>query len=370
MRIKSLFINNFRNYDCEEINFHDKVNIIIGNNAQGKTNLLEALYMMSMGKSFRTNRDHDMIRFNEQKAFIKTLCIKEDSQLNIDITLDQTQKKIIKKNGLKLIRNTEILNHIYMVVFSPEDLKIVKEGPEKRRNFINRELCQIKPLYYHNLYKYSKVLLQRNAFLKDYKYEKYDKNMLDVWNKEIIRYGLHLVKKRKEFINKLNLLSQEIHKNITNGEENIELFYESNVFQNTENLIQEDIYIKKLEESIKTDFYRGNTKIGPHKDDIRIMVNDKDVRYFGSQGQQRTASLSLKLAEIKLIYEETEEVPILLLDDVLSELDSSRQKYLINSLKDVQLFITTTEISEFLKESLKENYIFEVSNGKVKRGEL
>ncbi len=365
MYIKKLLLNNFRNYKNEKIFFHDKVNIIIGNNAQGKTNLLEALYMMSIGKSFRTNRDQDMIMFNEKNAYFKIWGVKENSEITIDILLDKNQKKTIKINDLKLRKNTEILENLYIVIFSPEDLKIVKEGPEKRRNFINRELCQIKPLYYHNLYKYSKILLQRNAFLKEYQYEHYDQNMLDIWDKEISQYGSLLIKNRMDFIEKLNIISREIHNNITNNEEKIELVYETNILDQKDMLDLETIYLLKLKKSRKMDFFRGNTSIGPHKDDIRIMVNDKDVRNFGSQGQQRTASLSLKLAEIKLIQKETGEVPILLLDDVLSELDHLRQKYLINSLKEVQLFITTTEINTLLKEHLPDHYIFEVFNGKV-----
>ncbi len=367
MHIKNLLLKNFRNYKNEKVSFHKKVNIIIGNNAQGKTNLLEALYMMSIGKSFRTNRDQDMIMFNEKNAYFKVWCIKENSEITIDIFLDKNQKKAIKINDIKLRKNTDILENLYIVVFSPEDLKIVKDGPEKRRNFINRELCLIKPLYYHNLYKYSKIILQRNAFLKEHKYENYDKNMLEIWDNELSKYGIKIIKDRMNFIKKLNIISKEIHKNITNGKERIELIYETNVLENEDinNLEFEKIYLSKIKNHRKKDFFRGNTNIGPHKDDIRIMVNDKDIRHFGSQGQQRTASLSLKLAEIKLIKEETGEIPILLLDDVLSELDYLRQKYLISSLKDVQLFITATEINALLKDNLTDHYIFRVFDGKI-----
>lgn len=367
MYIKKLYINNFRNYNNIDINFHKKVNIIIGNNAQGKTNLLEAIYLTSIGKSFRTTKDTDMIMFDKESTTIKTEIIKEDSELNIDISLFNRQKKIIKINGSKLKKNTDILDHVYIVVFSPEDLKIVKEGPEKRRNFINRELCQIKPLYYHNFYKYSKILLQRNAFLKKFNIEKYDSNMLHVWNKELIDYGIKIIKERKKFIIKINKISSNIHRNITNGKEKIEIKYENNIYKENEDFLNKEIYLKKLQDNLKIDFLRGNTNIGPHKDDISIKINNKDVRHYGSQGQQRTASLSLKLAEIKLIEEETKEIPILLLDDVLSELDAQRQKFLINSLKDIQIFLTTTEISDFIEKNLPENSIIKIVNGKIEK---
>lgn len=367
MYIKNLNINNFRNYRNVDISFNEKVNIIIGNNAQGKTNLLEAIYMTSLGKSFRTARDNEMIMFDNEKASIKAEIKKKNTEINLEINLFQKQKKIIKINGIKLNKNTDILENVYIVVFSPEDLKIVKDGPEKRRNFINRELCQIKPLYYHNLFKYSKLLLQRNAFLKNINIEKYDKNMLDIWNRELVEYGIKLIKERSIFIKKLNAISSIIHKNITNGKEDIELIYENNIYKKTDEITDKNIYLNKLEESIRKDFIRGNTDIGPHKDDIIIKVNNKDIRNYGSQGQQRTAALALKLAEIKFIEEETGETPILLLDDVLSELDAERQKFLINSLKDIQLFITTTEISNFIEKNLPENKIIKICNGTIEK---
>lgn len=366
MYIQQIQLKNFRNYIDQVVHFHDKVNIIIGNNAQGKTNLLEAVYMTAFAKSFRTNRDQDMILFDEENAVIKSIAQKDYSDLSVDIFLSKNIKKMIKLNGIKLKKNVDILNNIYIVVFSPEDLRIVKDGPEKRRNFINRELCQIKPIYYHNLYKYSKVLTQRNAFLKNYKYEE-DTQMLSVWNQEIGHYGLNLIKERSIFIEKLNKISSHIHSKVTDGREKLELSYETNVKIGENNADNKLIYENALKKSEKKDFLRGNTSIGPHKDDIYISINGQDVRHFGSQGQQRTASLSLKLAEIQLIYEETGEMPILLLDDVLSELDENRQKFLINYLKDMQVFITTTEISDFLKKNLPQNHIYKVNKGNVEK---
>lgn len=366
MHIQQIHLKNYRNYIEQKVKFHDKVNIIIGDNAQGKTNLLEAVYMTSFAKSFRTNRDYDMIHFDEESAKIEALVKKNNTDISIKIILNKKVKKIIKLNDIKLKKNIEILNHVYTVIFSPEDLRIVKDGPEKRRNFINRELCQIKPIYYHNLYKYSKILIHRNAYLKNYKFEK-NEQMLSIWNQETVHYGLKLIQERKYFIEKLNRISSHIHSNITDGKEKLELSYECNISITEDEKINNQNYEKALKDTEEKDFMRGNTSIGPHKDDIKIIINGQDGRYFGSQGQQRTASLSLKLAEIQLIQEETGEIPILLLDDVLSELDENRQKFLINYLKNMQVFITTTEISEFLKNNLPENHIYRVDNGSVKK---
>ena len=363
MYIKNIYIKNFRNYDEEMINFNKKINIIIGNNAQGKTNLIESIYLMSIGKSFRASKDNDMIQFDKDISNINGFINKKYFDVNINILLDRNNKKIIKLNQAKLNKNSDILNNVYIVCFTPEDLRIVKDGPEKRRNFINRELCQIKPLYYNYLYKYSKILIQRNACLKSYNINSKDMIMLDIWNKEIIKYGINLIKSRNEFIKRLNIISNGIHKNLTNDKESLEIGYECNI--DIKYGIKEEFYYNSLKKIEKKDIMRGNTNIGPHKDDLMIKINGIDVRNFGSQGQQRTASLSLKLAEIKLIYEETGEVPILLLDDVLSELDINRQNYLINFLKNMQVFITTTEINNLMIKDMDECSIFTIDDGKI-----
>lgn len=363
MYFKSLQLKNFRNYNEEEVFFHPKVNILIGNNAQGKTNILEALFIMSLGKSFRTNKDAEMVMFDRDLAVVKTVSNKQNHDLTVEISIEKAQKNI-KVNGSKIKKNIEILENVYIVAFSPEDLKIVKDEPEKRRKFINRELCQLKPIYYSNLYKYKKILLQRNTLLRQ---ENVDANMMDVWNYELAQYGSKIMIDRNHFINKLDEISRDIHNKITNGKEHLELIYETNIILKDSMEEQKEIYINKLKSTSKIDFYKKNTSVGPHKDDIKILVDGKDIRHYGSQGQQRTAALSLKLAEIKLIQEETKETPILLLDDVLSELDANRQKYLINSLQEVQLFITTTEINDYVKENLSDNYLFSVSKGNVER---
>jgi DNA replication and repair protein RecF len=363
MYFKKISLENFRNYKKQVVCFHPKVNIITGKNAQGKTNLLESLYIMSLGKSFRTNKDTDMIGFEEEFCNAKATYSKEGRESNIEITISK-EGKSIKLDSVRAQKNSELLDNIYSVIFSPEDLKIVKEEPEKRRKFIDRELCQLKPVYYKNLVRYKKILLQRNTLLKQ---GKNDEAMLDVWDKSLVEYGSKIIFERRDFIEKLNRLSRELHRKITNDKEELELFYEANV--PAQDNLQElgSIFLDKLSKGRKADLYRGSTGTGPHKDDLKICINGIDIRHFGSQGQQRTAALSLKLAEIHLIKEEKGEDAILLLDDVLSELDQDRQRFLIESLSEVQLFITTTELGDFLLTNMPTGDVFIVSQGQVEK---
>lgn len=363
MYLKEMQLKNFRNYETECVAFHPKVNIITGNNAQGKTNLLEAIYIMSLGKSFRTNKDSEMIGFDKESCCAKSKTIKKDEEVEIEIRYAAKEKQI-KINGIKIHKNIDLLEHVYTVIFSPEDLKIIKEEPEKRRKFMNRELCQLKPIYYKNLSRYKKILKHRNVLLK---MGEVNENELAVWNEELAEYGSKIILERKAFIEKLDRISCKLHEKITNGKEHLEVFYESNLFIECDLKKQKKTFVNQLEKNLKNDLFRRNTGIGPHKDDLKICIDGIDIRRFGSQGQQRTAALSLKLAEINLIQEETDEDAILLLDDVLSELDGERQSFLLNRLKDIQIFITTTEIGETLSKNMPESYVFTVKNGIVRR---
>ena len=362
MKITSLELKNFRNYDYLKINFNENVNLILGNNAQGKTNLIEAIYITSMGKSFRTNKDSDMILFGNDFAKVNIHAEKSYIDTDIDITIKNDSKKSIKKDGNQIKKISELLENILIVIFSPEDLKIVKDEPEKRRKFIDRELCQINPMYYDNLNNYKKVLLQRNSYLKE---EKIDNNILDLWDVQLSKYGAKVIKIREKFIKKISDISGGIHNNITNEKEILEIKYNSNINIKKDLLEQEQFIYETLKSSYKNDLKMRTTTRGPHKDDILFFVNEINMRNFGSQGQQRTTALSLKLAEISLIKEETGEDAILLLDDVMSELDIERQKYLIMSLKNIQLFITTTDIDENLKKSFPNANILYINNGKI-----
>lgn len=361
MYITKVELQDFRNYENLNIEFHPNVNLILGNNAQGKTNLIEAIYLSSLGKSFRTSNDFEMIKFGSKFFRIKVEAEKKNEDVCIEMAVSK-ESKAVKLNGHKIKKISELLENVYIVVFSPEDLKIIKEEPEKRRKFIDRELCQIRPMYFNNISRYKKVLLQRNTMLK----ENAPKiSLLEIWDQELVEYGSKIIMMRAEFIKKLDKISSEIHKNITNGKEKLHVQYEANVpfMSNLEE--QKNIFLEKIEINIEKDLVRRNTSVGPHRDDLKISINGIDIRKFGSQGQQRTAALSLKLAEIMLIKEETEEDCILLLDDVLSELDEERQNYLINSLSNIQLFITSAELSEKVKRTLPEGKTFYVENGHV-----
>lgn len=356
MYFKSVQLNNFRNYKDIKVEFDRNLNLFLGRNAQGKTNLLESLFIMGLGKSFRTNNDKEMITFGAD--FSKVICNigeeKTDRETEIEIIYKQ-EGKIIKVNKQKLQRTADLLENVYIVIFSPEDLKIVKEGPENRRKFLDREICQIKPVYYSDLGNYKKVLKQRNQLLRE---GIKDKNLHDVFNESLANYGVRIAEERRVFVERLCSLSLEIHGKISSGEEYLNISYESDV-EDREN------YIKKLNANYENDFYRGYTSFGPHKDDLVIEVNGKDIRTYGSQGQQRTAALSLKLAEIGLIKQETGENAVLLLDDVMSELDKERQQYLIDAMKEVQVFISATEISEELGNALPKGRTYNVDNGKI-----
>ena len=359
MYIKEIELYNFRNYEKEKISFDEKVNIFLGNNAQGKTNLLEGIYLNAFGKSFKSIKDKELIRFGEDFCRIKTTIHKSDEDDVVEIAVTKDGKKGIKRDGVKLRRTSELLEEYYIIVFSPEDLKIVKEEPEKRRKFIDRELCQIRKGYLSDLNNYNRVIKQRNAYLKEYLI---DNNVLDIWDRELADYGSRIIKKRKEFIELLSPICSDINERITGGKEKLEIKYEANVdFENQTSEAFYQLLVNKREDDKR---YR-TTNRGPHKDDIKILSNGIDIRKFGSQGQQRTTALSLKLSEKEIIERETGEKPVLLLDDVLSELDNERQAYLINNLGENQLFVTTTDIIEEVAAKLPAGKIFKITNGHV-----
>lgn len=358
MYIKEIELKDFRNYESLSVEFNKHVNLFLGPNAQGKTNLLESLYITSMGKSFRTAKDRDMIRFGEDFFRVKITACKEE-ELVVEIAVNREGKKGIKVDGIKAKKLSQLLEHIYMVVFSPEDLRIVKDEPEKRRKFMDRELCQIRPSYYSSLNQYRKTLMQRNAYLKEFQI---DETILDIWDSKLSEYGSRIIEHRDAFVKKVNTISNEIHREITNHKENLQVIYEPSI-RPCENL--QEVFYEEMKKNRQSDLKKRTTGRGPHKDDLKLSANGIDIRSFGSQGQQRTAALSLKLSEIKLIKEETGESPVLLLDDVLSELDQERQNYLINSLSDIQTFITTTELSNEVEKCLGNIRSFYIEKGNI-----
>ena len=371
MYIKELELSNFRNYEELKVSFSEGVNIFLGENAQGKTNLLEGIYLHAMARSFKTQRDRDLIRFGQDYCQVKAVSHYEEEEHTSEIIISREGAKAVRVDGAKIERTSELLDRLHIIIFSPEDLKIVKDEPGKRRAFMDREICQLRPMYVSLLNDYRRILKQRNAYLRE---NIMDEVVLSVWDSELIRLGARLSRERRRFIEKIDKIANEIHHRISGGRENLTLSYETDLDTEAYNAKagqslqvnnEEECFAQLLTESNEKDRLYGTTRKGPHHDDIKISADGIDLRRFGSQGQQRTAALSLKLSEIKLIEEETGDSPILLLDDVLSELDSDRQKYLINSLGDNQMFITTTDLIGSVARELPEGKIFTIKNGEI-----
>lgn len=356
MYIKKFSLKNYRNIDFLELELKNGVNIFYGENAQGKTNILEAIYVCATGRSHRTHIDKELIKFNETNAHIKAY-IQSSTLDKIDIHLKKDSKKGIAINNIPINKLGELFGTLNIVIFSPEDLNLIKSGPLERRKFIDMELCQINKVYYHNLGQYHKILKQRNSLLKKISKENNLKETLFVWDSQLIEYGKKIIEIRQDFINKINKISKKIHFEITNQNEELEIIYKPSV-------LAED-FEKKLKKNIEKDIFYATTSYGPHKDDIIFLINNINARDFGSQGQQRTVSLSTKLAEIILIKEEKGDFPILLLDDVFSELDKSRQKYLISSINNIQVIITCTGIEDIIKNLQNDCQLFNIKNGYI-----
>lgn len=357
MVIKSVELENFRNYKNLAVDFSTGTNILYGDNAQGKTNILESLYLCSTTKSHKGSKDKEMINFDADEAHIKLILIKKDVPYRIDMHLKKNQSKGIAVNGIPIRKSTELFGIINVIFFSPEDLSIIKNGPSERRRFINMELCQIDKLYTINLLNYNKIINQRNKLLKDLSF-RYDKNLfdtLDIWDQQLADYGNKIIKRREQFICQLNEIIGDIHNKLTGGKENICISYEKNV--SSESINNE--LLKARDKDIKM----KSTSVGPHRDDLGFYVEEIDLRKYGSQGQQRTAALSLKLSEIELVKKVIHDQPVLLLDDVMSELDSSRQMQLLESIKGIQTIITCTGLDEFIENRVEIDKIYKIVNG-------
>ena len=353
MWIKKIKINNFRNYKKEEINLEKNINIFYGQNAQGKTNIIESIFLCSLGKSFRAKKDNEMIKLNEENAIVEVEYEKSDRDGKIKIEIGN--KKNIYLNGIKIKKLSELLGNLNIVIFTPDDIGILKGGPQNRRRFLDIMISQLRPNYMHVLNLYLKTIEQRNKYLRQTKEEHKDENLLEIWDEKLAEYALKIYEYRKEFIEKIIKKINIIHNNITNGEEQIELEYITECDS-------KEKYLKLLKERRKLDIIKGFTTKGVHRDDFMIYINKKDIRIFGSQGQNRTAMLSLKLAELQVIYDEIGEYPILLLDDFMSELDKTRRKNFLENIEGTQVIITGTEKLDI--ENL-EYLEYNVSNGKV-----
>lgn len=362
MYIEKLHLINYRNYKEMVVNFSENINIFYGYNAQGKTNILEALYFTACARSHRTNKDKELIRWGENEGFISTIVKKKSERTKIDVQINKEHSKNIRINDIHIKKIGELFGNVNIVMFSPEDIKLIKEGPSERRRFIDIGISQIKPNYFYNLQQYIKIIHHRNALLKEIKSKKSLMDTLSIWDNNLIEIGSKLMYYRNVYLNKIFSFAKNIHKNISNEE--MEIKYIPSILTSDLNSIErikEDLS-KSIIVNIEKDIQFGLTSVGPHRDSFDIYISGINIKTFGSQGQQRTAVLSLKLSEIEFFKNEIGEYPILLLDDVMSELDDSRQQFLIDNLDGIQVFITCTNPDKYRQ---KKSTFFKVSNGEI-----
>lgn len=366
MKVSKVELRNFRNYDNVSLTFGNELNLFVGNNAQGKTNLLEAIVLIALGKSHRHVKDSELVKFG---------CTDFEVALNIDYTgysrkinyRYQNGKREIFINGSKINKVGELIGNIIAVLFSPEDVMLVKESPQERRRFIDMMICQIYPGYFHDLLYYNKILANRNKLLKEINKRYSLIDTIDAWDYQLVTYGARIIKKRREFLEKLTKFAHVRHTEFTKQAEFLEVKYETrNVFQDCQSIDDlSSMMMNTLRSQLEKDINRCNTSVGPHRDDISISINALSLKLFGSQGQQRSAILSLKFALVDLIYEETGEYPILLLDDVLSELDIARKEYIVSCIGNFQTILTATDENDAILKKLKNSSIFHVEEGRI-----
>lgn len=366
MYVDNIRLINFRNYDNLNINLNKKTNIFIGKNAQGKTNLLESIYICATGRSFRTNRDREIISFDKDEAYIGANMNIGKFDRFIEIKMERDRSKRIKVNKTELKNYRELYSGLNVVVFSPEDLKLVKEGPSERRKFLDLEISQIKPVYSYNLTRYNKILFQRNNILRSNKFKNDIRPLLDIFDLQLAKIGTDIIIERDKYVKELSAISKVTHNNITLCNEDLELIYETNIDIVPSKLEMEKIYLENLKSNTNRDIESRSTGVGPHRDDLIMNINNKDVKTYGSQGQQRTVVLSIKLSEVELIKKEKGSYPVLLLDDVFSELDEERRKYLIKSFHNIQTLITMTDVMDLKEMDDIEKSIFYIEDGKLK----
>ncbi|MDP4084682.1 MAG: DNA replication/repair protein RecF [Bacillota bacterium] len=368
MYIEQLSLKNYRNYEELDIPFKNKVNVILGENAQGKTNVMESIFVLAMAKSHRTSNDKDLIRWDKEYAKIEGRINKQHSSIPMQLLISKKGKKA-KCNHIEQQKLSQYVGNMNVVMFAPEDLNLVKGSPQVRRRFIDMEIGQVSPIYLHDMSQYQKILQQRNHYLKMMQLKRQtDYVMLDVLTEQFIQVASKILHKRFEFIRLLENLAKPIHKDISRGVEELEIKYKPSVdVCEEQDLSKMIIHFEEKFSKVKAkEIERGTTLFGPHRDDLLFFVNQREVQTFGSQGQQRTTALSVKLAEIELIQSEIGEYPILLLDDVLSELDDFRQSHLLNAIQGkVQTFVTTTSVEGIDHQTLKEASIFIVKSGEI-----
>ena len=373
MHLENIELKNFRNYETASLSFSPSINVLIGENAQGKTNLVESIYFLAMSRSHRSSRDRELIRWDSDFAKVNGQLIKKSHSVPLEIVLSK-RGKIAKMNHLEQRKLSDYIGQLNVILFAPEDLSLVKGSPSVRRRFIDMELGQMNKIYLHHLSQYQRILKQRNQFLKKAKYDrKHDALYLDVLTEHLATEGAEVLYHRYRFVEQLTKWAQEVQADISNSKEELQIRYKT-TSNSSEEMTKEELFDqlkKEYEKSREQEIDQGTTTLGPHRDDLIFYVNERNVQTYGSQGQQRTTALSLKLAEIELMYEMTGEYPILLLDDVLSELDDSRQTHLLNAIQNkVQTFITTTSLDGVQMDLLQNPRIFNVDNGEISTEEI
>ncbi|MFO7154006.1 MAG: DNA replication/repair protein RecF [Caldicoprobacter oshimai] len=371
VHLKELTLNNYRNYQSLSLKFDGGRILFVGRNAQGKTNILESIFLTCTGRSHRTPRDSELIRWGQDSCYIKVLVERRVGYNSIEVFLSLKDKKRIKINGVTIQKLGQLMGHFNAVIFSPEDLRLVKEAPSERRRYMDMEISQIRPQYFYNLQQYNRILAHRNNLLKEIDKNPEAKKMLAVFDEQLSEVGAFIIKQRYEFIESLSKIAREIHARISSGAERLDIKYRPSI--RASSLDAGDIrkeFFAALEKNKWEDIQRGSTGVGCHRDDIGFEINGVDVRVFGSQGQQRTVALSLKLSDIELMYRETGEYPVLLLDDVMSELDEWRHRRLFEELGDVQVFVTATDLNSIPPCELEKFDIYEVEEGKVTKRQI
>lgn len=357
MVIESIEVGDFRNYSNAKLEFHSNTNVLYGDNAQGKTNILESIFVCSTTNSHKGSKDKELIRFGKEEAHIRMYMKKREMTHKIDMHLRKNKAKGIAIDGVPIKRSSELMGLLHVILFSPEDLRIIKNAPSERRRFINMELCQLDPVYLYDLAEYNKILAQRNKLLKQIAFSPSMKDTLFVWDEKLVEFGGRIIKRRKQFVEEIAEIVETVATRLTGGKEIIKTIYEPNV---TAEELEE-----ALNKSQERDLKICSTSVGPHRDDICFRNGEFDLRKYGSQGQQRTCALALKLAEIEIVKKIAGDCPVLLLDDVLSELDRNRQNYLLDSIHDIQTIITCTGLEEFIDNRLTLDRIFRINDGTV-----
>ncbi|HHW31339.1 MAG TPA: DNA replication/repair protein RecF [Clostridiaceae bacterium] len=369
MFIKTIRLKNFRNYESLDLDFSKNINVLYGENAQGKTNILESIFLCASGRSHRTSKDAEMVMVGKNGYVVELIVRRKDRDVKIEICYDLNERKKIRINEIPEKKIGSLIGNLNAVIFSPEDLDIIKDGPSARRRFLDITISQISPGYFYDLQQYGKILANRNYLLREIPKNSKLIDTLDIWSRNLADVGSRIIIARQKFIRNINLKLRKNHSKLTAGKESLELVYRPSV--NICELEYEkeiaEIFFKTLQKERQKEILKATTLYGPQRDDFDLMLNKMDVKLYGSQGQQRTCVLSVKLSEVDIMQEETGELPVLLLDDVMSELDNNRQEFLLNSIKDIQVFVTCTNKNIFLHDNIHGIRFFKVEKGEVVR---